>query len=98
MNDDCPSCDGTGWVPMPEVDNTRGMRRIRFKLIKWLARGDTVLMNSIMVTPFGWAVGKRELDAGGLVVHNSFVTRDDGEYEYVPGSRMLWRIPEDADD
>lgn len=94
-DDDCPSCGGTGWVRMPDMNNTRGIRKLRFALIKLLARGDMVLMNCIMVTPPDWAVGKRDLDTGALIVSCSFVTHDR-PYDYVPGTRLLARTS-DAD-
>lgn len=73
-------------TPLPRIDQVRGMRRIRFWAIKRLARGDVILLNSIMAIPPPWVIAKTDLDAGALVGHNMFVR---GDYEFVPGTRIM---------
>lgn len=92
---ECEGCDGSGWVSMPDHNGVPfwSIRRLRFWLIKKLARGDLIYINTITEIPNGWAINKKDLDQGMLVCHNAFATM---EWIAPPGTRALWRIDDEV--
>lgn len=63
--------------------------RLRYRLIQRLAKNDPVMLNTIMITPPGWAIARREFGQGGLLVNNTWLSQPD--YVFVPGTLIMWR-------
>lgn len=79
---------------MPEHHGARGIRRLRFWLIRRLARRDVIVLNTITSTPVGWGLYRKGLDETALICDNVWAING---WIAPPGTELLVRTEELAE-
>jgi hypothetical protein len=59
-------------VDLPDSDGAELLRRVRYWLIRKLAQGDLVYLNSETICPPGWCLSTKSFGQGVLCAYNDF--------------------------
>lgn len=75
-------------INLPNIHSTSRVTHMRHRLIRWLARGDLILMNAELLIPPGWWLAKHP-DRSSSLAHLTLIGAPYLDRPPIPGTVVI---------